>query len=169
MPVRKSELNPMTYEKLCFPTSLALFWAIKSSKVNNAPAPMVWWLLYSMNTLASLYTISWIHIHVQQLNQGAWETSWTCVHETPQSRAIPSSRKLDLHSKRMDCLGHIIDNNGIHMDSDKMARIHKWQTPRNKHNMQRFLGLVNYIAHYMPNVSVYMGPLLAIQRNGHPF
>jgi hypothetical protein len=31
--------------------------------------------------------------------------------------------KLDLYSKQMDCLSHIIDDRGIHADSDKMARI----------------------------------------------
>lgn len=77
--------------------------------------------------------------------------------------------KLDLYSKRMDCLGHIIDNRGIHADSDRMARICEWRTPRNKHDVQCFLGLVNYIAHFMPDISAYMGPLSAIQRNGHPF
>src|ERR1700722_10163065 len=29
---------------------------------------------------------------------------------------------LDLYSKKIDCLGHIIDDRGIHADSDKMAR-----------------------------------------------
>ena len=31
--------------------------------------------------------------------------------------------KLDLYSKHMDCLGHVIDDRGIHADSDKMARV----------------------------------------------
>jgi RNase H-like domain found in reverse transcriptase/Reverse transcriptase (RNA-dependent DNA polymerase) len=77
--------------------------------------------------------------------------------------------KLDLYSKRMDCLGHLIDDRGIHADSNKMARVHEWRTPRNKHNVQRFLGLVQYLAHFMPDVSAYTGPLAAIQKNGHPF
>jgi hypothetical protein len=69
----------------------------------------------------------------------------------------------------MDCLGHIIDDRGIHADADKMARVREWRTPRNKHNVQRFLGLVQYLAHFMPDVSAYTGPLQAIQKNGHPF
>lgn len=77
--------------------------------------------------------------------------------------------KLDLYSKRMDCLGHIIDDRGIHADADKMARVREWRTPRNKHDIQRFLGLVQYLAHFMPDVSAYTGPLSAIQRNGQPF
>jgi Reverse transcriptase (RNA-dependent DNA polymerase)/RNase H-like domain found in reverse transcriptase len=77
--------------------------------------------------------------------------------------------KLDLYSKCMDCLGHITDDRGIHANTNKMARVREWRTPRNKHDMQRFLGLVQYLAHFMPNVSAYTGPLAAIQKNGHPF
>ena len=50
-----------------------------------------------------------------------------------------------------------------------MTRVREWRTPRNKHDMQRFLGLVQYLAHFMPDVSAYTGPLAAIQKNGHPF
>jgi hypothetical protein len=77
--------------------------------------------------------------------------------------------KLYLYFKRMDCLCHIIDDRGIHANSDKMACVHEWRTPRNKHNVQWFLGLVQYLAHFMPDVSAYTGPLATIQQNGHPF
>lgn len=60
--------------------------------------------------------------------------------------------KLNLFLKWVNCLSHLINDQGTHVDSDRMARIHKWRTPRNKHNMQCFLGLVNYIAHFMPDI-----------------
>jgi hypothetical protein len=34
--------------------------------------------------------------------------------------------KCDLYSKRMDCLGHVIDDRGLHADADKMQRIREW-------------------------------------------
>src|SRR6202041_3154519 len=77
--------------------------------------------------------------------------------------------KLDLYSKKMDCLGHIIDDRGIHADSDKTAQVCKWCTPRSKHDVQRFLRLVQYLAHFMPDVLAYTSPLAAIQKNGHSF
>src|ERR1700722_3482531 len=77
--------------------------------------------------------------------------------------------KLNLYSKKMDCLGHIIDDRGIHANSDKMAQVRKWHTLRSKHDVHRFLGLVQYLTHFMPDVSAYTGPLAAIQKNGHPF
>ena len=45
----------------------------------------------------------------------------------------------------IDCLGHIIDQKGIHVDMDKLARIRDWRVPRNYNDIQRFVGLVNYI------------------------
>ena len=77
--------------------------------------------------------------------------------------------KCDLYSERMECLGHIIDDEGIHADEDKMTRIREWRTPRNYNDIERFLGLVNYVAHFMPDVSAFTGPLHTIQRNGHSF
>ena len=34
--------------------------------------------------------------------------------------------KVNLYSQKMDCLGHIISDNGIHADADKMQKIHDW-------------------------------------------
>ncbi|GJE98499.1 polyprotein [Phanerochaete sordida] len=77
--------------------------------------------------------------------------------------------KCDLYSKDMDCLGHRIDDQGLHADADKMARIREWRTPRDYHDVQRFLGLVQYLAHFMPDISAYTGPLSAIVKNGRTF
>jgi len=77
--------------------------------------------------------------------------------------------KCDLYSTSMDCLGHRIDDRGLHVDTDKMAHICEWCMPRNLKDIQRFLGLVAYLAHFMPDVTAYTGPLSAICRNGQPF
>ena len=77
--------------------------------------------------------------------------------------------KCDLYSMSMDCLGHRIDDHGLHADTDKMACICEWRMPRNLKDVQRFLGLVTYLAHFMPDVTAYTGPISAICRNGQPF
>ena len=77
--------------------------------------------------------------------------------------------KCDLYTVRLDCLGHMIDTRGVHADTDKMARIREWRTPRNLTKIQRFIGLIEYLAQFMPDVSAYTTPLTSIQRNGHTF
>ena len=64
-----------------------------------------------------------------------------------------SKSKVDLYSKRLECLSHIIDDWGIHADADKMQCIREWRRPRTFNNVQHFLGLVQYLAHYMPDIS----------------
>jgi len=77
--------------------------------------------------------------------------------------------KCDLYAVRLDCLGHVIDEKGVHADRDKMSRIRGWRTPRNLNKVQRFVGLVEYLAQFMPDMSTYAMPLTGIQRNGHLF
>jgi len=77
--------------------------------------------------------------------------------------------KCDLYAEKLDCLRHMIDECGVHADTDKMARICKWRKPRNLNEVQRFVGLIEYLAQFMPDVSAYTTLLTGIQRNGHPF
>lgn len=80
-----------------------------------------------------------------------------------------SRKKCDLYSKWMDCLGHVVDDRGLHADADKLERIRNWRTPRSYHEVQRFLGLVNYLSAFMPNVSAYTSPLSEMEHNERAF
>jgi hypothetical protein len=77
--------------------------------------------------------------------------------------------KLDVYSERMDCLGHVVDAKGLHADLDKMSKIRDWQTPRSYKEVERFLGLVQYLQNFMPDVSAYTAPLAGLCANGRPF
>ena len=52
-----------------------------------------------------------------------------------------SQDKVDLYSQRMDCLGHIILDEGIHANANKMQKIRDWRQPCNFHNVQFLLFL----------------------------
>lgn len=80
-----------------------------------------------------------------------------------------SSKKCDILSRKADCLGHIVDDRGLHADTDKMSRIRNWHKPRNYNEVQQFLGLVQYLAHFMPDVTAYTAPLSSMTRNGQSF
>lgn len=86
-----------------------------------------------------------------------------------ENKLYLSPTKCALFSARVLCLGHVIDDKGLHADTDKMARVRNWPVPRNYHDVQRFLGLVQYLAHFMPNLASYTAPLSSITRNGQVF
>jgi len=69
----------------------------------------------------------------------------------------------------MDCLGHIIDDRGIHADPDKMTKVYEWPTPKDKHDVQQFLELVQYLSHFMPDITAWTGPLATLASGNHPY
>jgi hypothetical protein len=77
--------------------------------------------------------------------------------------------KCELFATSIKCLGHKIDDLGIHCDEDKLSRICSWHTPRNYNDVQKFLGLVQYFAQFFPNLAVDTGPLSSMTKSGLPF
>src|SRR6266705_1318005 len=69
----------------------------------------------------------------------------------------------------LDILGSRMDEQGIHMQSDKMEKIRNWQEPVDHTGVLRFLGLIGYRSIFMPNVGSYTGPLQTICVNKQQF
>jgi hypothetical protein len=80
-----------------------------------------------------------------------------------------NKEKCSLYAQRVECLGHIIDDEGIHICPGKMELIRDWRTPRNVNEVQRFLGLVQYLAQFMPDLSAYTGPLSVLSSEARYF
>jgi hypothetical protein len=66
-----------------------------------------------------------------------------------ENRLQVSKDKVGLYSESLIVLGHLVDDQGIHADVDKMKAVRMWPTPKDFHDVQRFLGLVNYVLHYL--------------------
>ena len=77
------------------------------------------------------------------------------LQQLKESQFYLSKSKLDLFSYKIDCLGHVIDDNGIHTELDKMWHIREWRVPQNYNKVQKFLGLVQYLVLYMPDITAY--------------
>ena len=80
-----------------------------------------------------------------------------------------SKSKVDLFSNNVDCLSHVIDDKKIQAESDKMLCIWEWRTPQNYNKVQKFLGLIQYLAQFMPDVMAYITPLSSSVPNNWAF
>lgn len=70
-----------------------------------------------------------------------------------------SGNKCHFFKERVCYLGHIIDINGLHMDSDKVISIQHISCPSNVKELQLFLVMVNYYRRFIPKASILMHPL----------
>ena len=56
-------------------------------------------------------------------------------------------------------LGHIISSEGIRVDPSKTDAITKMSVPQSLTELQRFLGMVNYLSKFIPNLAEVTAPL----------
>ena len=50
-----------------------------------------------------------------------------------------------------------------------MRQIREWRIPQNYNEVQKFLGLVQYLALYMPDIMAYITPLSGSAQNNRTF
>ncbi|KAG1167498.1 hypothetical protein G6F70_009475 [Rhizopus microsporus] len=71
--------------------------------------------------------------------------------------------KCHLGQKSVYLLGFCVNENGISIDTRKVANIHEWPQPRTGKDIQRYLGLVNFFRDFVPNISKLTAPLDALR------
>ena len=64
-------------------------------------------------------------------------------------------------------LGHVIDQSGITPDPDKVNAIQKVRTPGNVGDVRRFLGMVNQLSKFSPNLTEETKPLRELLIKGN--
>ena len=70
-----------------------------------------------------------------------------------QHRLKLNKSKCQFHQTELMFLGHKIGSNGITPDENKIKAILDMHYPNNVKDLQRFLGTVNYLAKFIPNLS----------------
>ena len=81
-----------------------------------------------------------------------------------QAKVYASRKKSEFFACSMDVLGHIIDDEGLKVSPEKITRIETWTTPRNKKQLQEFLGVVNYISQFIPHLASITAPRTSLTR-----
>lgn len=79
---------------------------------------------------------------------------------------ILRAHKLYLHLEKcafaqstVEYLGHIIGNGEVRMDPGKVAAVRDWPIPKNKKELQKFLGFCNYYRRFVVAYSEAARPL----------
>ena len=78
----------------------------------------------------------------------------TCLYINPE--------KTHLFCMEIDFLGHHISTKGIEADKNKVDHILNWPEPKNATEAHGFLGLVCYLANFLPSLAEHTGVLTNI-------
>jgi len=79
------------------------------------------------------------------------------------------AKKCVLLQKRVAFLGHVLSEKGIEVQSQKVAVVQEWPTPKRLTDVRSFIGLCSYYRRIIPGFADVAAPLHALQRKNVPF
>ena len=82
---------------------------------------------------------------------------------------VLNSKKLELRRERVTFFGAEYSALGMHPDPKKVQGITEMTAPTDKQQLQSFLGMVNYMGTFIPNLSHHMEPLRAMLKKDNVF
>ena len=81
------------------------------------------------------------------------------MHKIAEAGITLNEEKCDISQNQVKFLGQIIDSNGIHPDPGKVTAVKQINAPTNITELRRFLGMVNQLAKFTPQLSETTKPL----------
>jgi len=69
-----------------------------------------------------------------------------------------SASKCNFFPDRLPLLKHVMDNQGIHADPEKIHGIQDWHTPKSKNELQTFIPIVIYHAQFLQPFATAITP-----------
>jgi hypothetical protein len=77
--------------------------------------------------------------------------------------------KCSFYQKQIHYLGHIISEDGIAMDLEKIEAIREWSAPKNVTEVRSFMGLAGYYRIFIEGFSKIAHPITSLQKKGVKF
>ena len=97
-------------------------------------------------------------------------------HDVQLRQVLDLTRQVNFKLNKDKCLfgvksltfvGDVVSEAGISPDPRKTSAIENMERPENKDDVRRFLGMVTYLAKFIPQLSKKSAPLLEEKMNGH--
>ncbi|GJX44740.1 putative reverse transcriptase domain-containing protein [Tanacetum coccineum] len=99
-------------------------------------------------------------------------------HEVHLGSVLELLRKEKLYAKFSKCefwlqevhfLGHVVNQNGIHVDPSKIEAVKNWKTPTTPSEIRSFLGLAGYYRRFISNFSKIVKPLTTLTQKNQKY
>jgi hypothetical protein len=104
-----------------------------------------------------IFNKSWVE-HLQHIQQ--------VLHTLRQHKLYENLEKCSFGMNKVQYLGYIVDEHGVHVDPAKIQVIHDWPAPTTLTELQSFLGLANFYHRFMLGFSHIAWALSQVTRGG---
>jgi hypothetical protein len=77
--------------------------------------------------------------------------------------------KCDFYQKKIQYLGHVISEEGIAVDLEKIGDIMEWMIPKDIADIRSFMGIIGYYHRFIEGLSKIAYPITNLQKTGTKF
>jgi hypothetical protein len=139
--------------------------------LTNAPATF----MYLMNNVLSKFLDKFILVFIDDIliyskNREEHEEHLRLVLQVLREHQLyAKSNKCDFFQKQIHYLGHVLFEEGVAVDPDKIRSIMEWPTPKDVSYIRSFMGLVGYYRRFIKGFSRIGCPITALQKKGTKF
>ena len=78
----------------------------------------------------------------------------TVLKRLEEAKVTLNREKCKFSRRRLDFLGHVIDETGIRADPAKTSAIREMQAPQNVSELRRFMGMANQLGKFSPRLAM---------------
>ena len=87
-----------------------------------------------------------------------------------QEKGIKLGKEKLIHRlNKVNFMGNLITAEGLKPDSDKVRAVIEMQEPKNLEELRRYLGFINYLSRYIPNLTDMIHPLRNLTKKDVPW
>lgn len=161
-------MNPKDVEKTAFRTKFGNYeWLVMPFGLCNAPATFI----RTMNNIFHQHLGEWLEIYIDDLL--VHTTTWSEHLEKLQvlfdvmknNHLTAKPKKCRFGQMEVAYMGFVIGRNLIRPDSSKVETLRNYPNPQTINEMERFLGLLKYLRHFIPNFTDKVRPLQEAIKN----
>ncbi|CAI7923511.1 unnamed protein product [Closterium sp. NIES-54] len=173
MAVVKEAENPSDFQKLLAVVSPELQngsfeYTVMTFGLTNAPATFQMTMNEAIRPLLDKCVIVYlndilVYNRDKQQHLADLEAVFTVLDE---HRLLTKGSKCDFFQDRLEFLGHVNSEAGVEIDPKKLDTVKEWHHPTNITELQSFLGFVNYVCRFVPDMARLTAPLTDLLRKG---
>lgn len=90
----------------------------------------------------------------------------TVLHRIQDSGLKLNREKCEFRKTEIEYFGHVISSEGIRPSNSRVDAIRQMETPTNLTELRRFIGMVNYLGRFIPELASVISPMTDLLKSG---
>ena len=115
------------------------------------------------------YLFGWCRRVLQVIRQSRYRLGWSLNSHKEKAGLRLKVNKCQFGVTTQPMLGHIVDQQGVRPNPEKVRAVQKFPRPTDVNSTQTFFGLCSYYRKFIPNFASLTRPLTSLTKSSTPF